>query len=169
VVFAVAIDAIFVAIGVIGVGLVITAIFRAWHGQHAQPEQADGWRSRVAGVCAAGREVVDLTVADDEAASGTMLTVDRLSTIETKLDLLSARIGEVQATAPTPDDARQMRLVELHVSSLNETVRTMRRVRLTSAASTSDQSDTLGLQLVTHRSALDDVLREISRGTGETR
>jgi hypothetical protein len=169
VVFAVAIDVVFVAIGVIGVGLVIVAIFRARQEQQAQPKQADGWRSRAAGVCAAGREVIDLTVADDGAESGIGLTVDQLSTIETKLDLLGARIREVQATAPTPDTARQMRLADLHVSSLNETVRTMRRVRLTSTASTSDQSDTLGLQLVTHRSALDDVLREISRGTGEPR
>jgi hypothetical protein len=169
VVSAAAIDGVYVAIAVVGIALIAVAAFRAQRRPPEQAEQPNAWRRRVAGVCAAGREVIDLTATGNGVESASGLTVDQLSAIESKLDLLNTRIRDVQATAPTPDDARQMGVAELHASSLVETVRTMRRVRLTSTTSALEQFETLGLQLATHRSALDDVLREISRGTGETR
>lgn len=167
VVFAVAIDGIFVAIGVLGVVLIVATVFRARRGEPIQSTRTDGWRHRAAGLCTAGREVIEVTVSDDEAEGG--LTVDQLGCIETRLDLLIAQIHDVQATAPTPEDARRMQLAELQAAALNETVRTMRRTRLKSAASTPERFETLTLQLATHRSALDDVLREIAQGTGRKR
>lgn len=165
VVSAVAIDGIFVAIGVIGVLLIVFAVFRARSGQPAQPKRTDGWRSRAAGLYSSGREVIDLTAADDGAEGGSGLAVDQLSAVESRLDLLIAQIHDVQASAPTPEDARRIQLAERHAASLNETVRTMRRGRLKSAASTPERFETLALQLAIHRSALDDALREIAQGT----
>lgn len=163
---AVIVDGIFVAIGLIGVVLLVAAMFRTRRGQSARPAPTDGWRSRAAGLCADGREVIDLTAVNrgDEAESG--LTLDLLSDVESRLDLLIAQIHDVQAAAPTPEDARRIQLAELHATSLNETVRTMRRGRLKSAASSPARFETLALQLATHRSALDDVLAEIARKTG---
>lgn len=167
VVFAVAIDGIFVAIGVIGVVMIAAALFRVRHRQPARANRTDdGWRNRAAGVSTAGREVIDLTADGDYDELGGGLTVDQLSVIETRLDLLIAQIHDVQAIAPTPEDARRMQLAELHARSLHETVSTIRRWRLKSAASTPERFDTLALQLTAHRSALDDVLREISHATG---
>ena len=157
-------DGIAIVIGVIGV-LVITASLYVRHREPDRPKRTNGWRSRAANVCAAGREVIDLTTAQSAVEEGSGLSVSQLSLIEAKLDLLTAQIGDVQATAPTAEDAEQMRLAALHAASLNEAVRTERRVRLKSVAATPDQFDTLGLQLASARSGLDDVLREISTET----
>jgi len=169
--FAVAIDAVFVALGVIGVVMIAGSVLWAKRRQkhQVQPRRTDGWRRRTDGLSAAGREVIDLTANDNGADAVSGLTVNQLTTIESKLDLLVAQIHDAQAIAPTPEDEGRMKLAEMHATSLNETVRTMRRVRLTSVPTALERFDTLGLQLAAHRSALEDVLRGISRGTGKQR
>lgn len=164
-----AIDGILIAIGVIGVVLIAVAMIRARRKQPERPRRTDGWRSGAASVCAAGREVIDLTATYDTTEAQGGLTVDRLSVIESKLDLLVAQIHDVQATAPAGETARHLRLAALHATSLNETVRALRRVRLKSVSSRPDQYSTFALQLAEHRSALDDVLSVISQELGEER
>jgi hypothetical protein len=162
-------DGVYIAILVLGVAVVAAAAF-AFRQQAPSTARgpsiakgANGWQKRAGDVCAAGREVIDLTVVHRPGEPGTGLTLQELGTIETKLDLLLARARDVLPRAPTPEASYQMHLVGEHASSLNKAVRTERRVRLSSLDMSSRQLDTIVLEFVSERSALDDVLGEISR------
>jgi hypothetical protein len=158
-------DGIFIVILILGVAVLAAALV-SWRKAIPDHRRTSGaWQSGIASVCAAGREVIDLTAAPYPGEPGTGLTVDQLSLIESRLDLLVGRISDVQSIAPTREAAQRMSRAASHASSLNEALRTERRVRLSSTPSATQKLDTITVQFVSERSALDDVLGEICRGS----
>ena len=113
--------------------------------------------------------MIDFSVVNRPGEPGTGLTLQELGVVETKLDLLLARARDVLPGAPTPAACYQINLVAEHASSLIAVVRTERRVRVSSLDMRRQQLDTIALEFVSERSALDNVLAEISRDMRGTR
>ncbi len=86
-------DGIFIAILILGVAVIAAALVSWRNAVPDQPKTSGAWQSGIARVCAAGREVIDLTAAPHPGEPGTGLTVEQLSLIESKLDLLVGRIS----------------------------------------------------------------------------
>ncbi len=159
------IDGIFIVVLTLGGVAIVAALVMRRNGVPDRSRTANAWLSGIARICVDGRELIDMTAAADMGDSGIGLTVAQLSLIETKLDLLLGRISDLQSTAPTPDAVQRLGLAESHALSLNEAVRTERRVRLSSTPSAMQKLDTIALQFVSERSSLDHVLGEICRDT----
>ncbi|MGI9585603.1 MAG: hypothetical protein ACR2N7_08440 [Acidimicrobiia bacterium] len=160
----------FVALLVLGVAVIAGAAFAFRHRPDGseRTDAPNAWQKQAGKVCAAGREVIDLTTAHDPDERGLGLSIHELGEIETKLDLLVGKVRDVQPTAPNFEASHQLGLVAEHASSLNAVVQTERRVRLSTLDLKGQQLDTIILEFISERSALDDVLVEMSKELGPT-
>ncbi len=164
-------DGVFVVILIAGVAIlaVATLVFlRSGSDQPSRSNPAAETRAAEAEVCATGRDVIDLTALYSPDEPGTGLTVAQLSQIETKLDRLIVKIEGAASTARSQEAAQRLGLAKMHATSLRDAVQTERRLRLSSLTSDTQKLDTTALQIVSTRSELDDVLRQISKTIGET-
>ncbi|MFW2382900.1 MAG: hypothetical protein ACN4GZ_14180 [Acidimicrobiales bacterium] len=166
-------DGFFIVVLLLGVVAIAAAAFAF---RRRGPARAGGkadkptaWRTRASDVCTVGREVIDLASEHDPREPRIGLTMHELGVLETKLDLLVGQVRDVQPIAPTIDASYRMSLVANHASSLNAVVRTERRVRLSSLDLRGQQLDTMVLEFVSERAALDDVIREMANELGSAR
>lgn len=165
-------DVFFVVVLVLGVAAIAAATFafrRRGPTGAKKANRSTAWHKRASDVCIAGHEVIDLASGHDPREPRIGLTMHELGVLETKLDLLVGQVRDVQPTAPTLDSSYRMNLVADHASSLNAVVRTERRVRLSSLDLRGQQLDTMVLEFVSERAALDDVIREMSDELGPSR
>lgn len=162
-------DVLFGAITALGVAAIAAAVFAVrprTSNRAGTRKGSSGWDERVAAVCAAGREVLDLAAAHDSQEPGIGLTTDQLGEMETKLDQLIGQTRDIQSIAPSHEAGHQMVQVARHATLLNEAVRTERRIRLSSIEPKDQRLATIALEFVAERSALDDVLSAVSKRSG---
>jgi len=154
----------------VGVGLIVSAV--VWRRQAvpepSRPTGREDWQQQAADVCATGHAVVDRTSALRAGGTEFALSTQQLRDVESQLEVLMARISSMRSTAPSPRLGDKMSLAATHADALRETLRTARRIQLSSSTSTGIYLESLSLELAWERSGLDDALDEISTTLGET-
>jgi hypothetical protein len=119
-------------------------------------------------VCAAGHAVVDRISALQTSGTEFALGTQQLRDVESQLEVLIARISSMRSTAPSPRRGDKMSPAATHADTLRQTLRTARRIRLSSSTSSGISLESLSLELASERSGLDDALDEISTTLGAT-
>jgi len=153
----------------VGVVLIVSAV--AWRRQAApepdRPTCREDWQQQAADVCASGHAVVDRTSALQTGGTEFSLSTQQLRDVESQLEELVVRISSMRSTAPSQQLGDKMSLAATHADALKETLRTARRIQLSSSTSTGITLESLSLELASGRSGLDDALDEISSTLGE--